>query len=137
MPVPDLPWLSGVPVEPHVCVLAPTGGHVTSLHEQVRTQRGVPIHSQLRSHKLFSTHFEEFAHLVDSATLYHTGAQLHRQQCPTTPQSVCGLRTAACAGGQGCWGQASPATPSVCLLLGRDNPDTTKMCVMMLPQARI
>ena len=41
--------------------------------KQVRTQRGVPIHSQLRSHKLFSAHFEELAHLVDSATLYHTG----------------------------------------------------------------
>lgn len=43
-------------------------------HMQVRTQRGVPIHSQLRSHKLFSTHFEDFAHLSDSCTLYHTGA---------------------------------------------------------------
>ena len=37
---------------------------------QVRTQRGVPIASQLRSHKLFSAHFPELALLADSATLY-------------------------------------------------------------------
>ena len=43
---------------------------------RIRTGRGVPIHLQLRSHRLFSENFEEFAHLVDSATLYHTGAAL-------------------------------------------------------------
>ena len=41
---------------------------------RIRTGRGVPIHLQLRSHRLFSENFEEFAHLVDCATLYHTGA---------------------------------------------------------------
>ena len=47
---------------------------------QVRTQRGVPIASQLRSHKLFSTHFPELALLADSATLYHTGANVEKLQ---------------------------------------------------------
>ncbi len=41
---------------------------------QIRTGRGVPISSQLRSHQLFSQNFDCFAGLVDSATLYHTGA---------------------------------------------------------------
>lgn len=44
---------------------------------QVRTQRGVPIESQLRSHRLFSSHFEELARLADSATLYHTGTAVN------------------------------------------------------------
>ena len=33
----------------------------------------VPVPAQLRSHRLFSENFEHIAHLVDSATLYHTG----------------------------------------------------------------
>jgi hypothetical protein len=41
---------------------------------KLRTGRSVPIPSQLRSHRLFSENFERLAHLVDSATLYHTGA---------------------------------------------------------------
>ncbi len=49
---------------------------------QVRTSRGVPIQSQLRSHQLFSENFEELALLADSATLYHTGAL--RNECPGT-----------------------------------------------------
>ncbi|GMH36595.1 hypothetical protein BSKO_04468 [Bryopsis sp. KO-2023] len=43
---------------------------------KLRTGRGVPISSQLRSHRLFSENFEKIAKLVDSATLYHTGTCL-------------------------------------------------------------
>lgn len=49
---------------------------LSARRRRIRTGRGVPIHLQLRSHRLFSENFEEFAHLVDSATLYHTGALL-------------------------------------------------------------
>jgi len=41
---------------------------------KIRTGRSVPVHSQLRSHRLFAENFEDFAAVVDSATLYHTGA---------------------------------------------------------------
>ena len=44
---------------------------------QIRTGRGVPISSQLRSHQLFSQNFDCFTGLVDSATLYHTGARYY------------------------------------------------------------
>jgi copper homeostasis protein CutC len=40
---------------------------------KIRTGRSVPVHSQLRSHRLFAENFEDFASVVDSATLYHTG----------------------------------------------------------------
>jgi hypothetical protein len=40
---------------------------------KIRTGRSVPVHSQLRSHRLFAENFEDFANAVDSATLYHTG----------------------------------------------------------------
>ena len=41
---------------------------------KIRTGRSVPVPSQLRSHRLFAENFEKFTSLVDSATLYHTGA---------------------------------------------------------------
>ena len=44
---------------------------------KLRTGRSVPVPAQLRSHRLFSENFEHIAHLVDSATLYHTGKTLH------------------------------------------------------------
>ena len=56
--------------------LSPRSAHVL----QIRTGRGVPISSQLRSHQLFSQNFDCFAGLVDSATLYHTGDHT----CPRT-----------------------------------------------------
>ncbi|CAD7696114.1 unnamed protein product [Ostreobium quekettii] len=43
---------------------------------KLRTGRGVPVSSQLRSHRLFAQNFETMADLVDTATLYHTGSKL-------------------------------------------------------------
>lgn len=48
---------------------------------KLRTGRSVPIHAQLRSHRLFSENWERLAHLVDSATLYHTGAPSSLDHC--------------------------------------------------------
>ena len=41
---------------------------------KLRTGRSVRSATLLRSHRLFSEHYERTAHLVDVATLYHTGA---------------------------------------------------------------
>lgn len=43
---------------------------------KLRTGRSVRSATLLRSHRLFSEHFERTAHLVDVATLYHTGSAL-------------------------------------------------------------
>jgi len=43
---------------------------------KLRTGRSVRSATLLRSHRLFSEHFERTAHLVDVATLYHTGTDL-------------------------------------------------------------
>lgn len=43
---------------------------------KLRTGRSVRTSTLLRSHRLFSEHFERTAHLVDVATLYHTGSAL-------------------------------------------------------------
>ena len=40
---------------------------------KLRTGRSVRSATLLRSHRLFSEHYERTAHLVDVATLYHTG----------------------------------------------------------------
>ncbi|KAK9832479.1 hypothetical protein WJX81_000145 [Elliptochloris bilobata] len=61
--------LVGVTCDPGLAV-------ARGIWRRIRTGRGVPIHLQLRSHRLFSENFDEFAHLVDCATLYHTGAAL-------------------------------------------------------------
>lgn len=61
--------LVGVTCDPALAV-------ARGIWRKIRTGRGVPIPSQLRSHRLFSQNFEELAKLVDSATLYHTGSNL-------------------------------------------------------------
>ena len=40
---------------------------------KLRTGRSVRSATLLKSHRLFSEHYEHTAHLVDVATLYHTG----------------------------------------------------------------
>jgi len=40
----------------------------------------VPIHLQLRSHRLFSENFEEFAHLVDTASCARRAAPAPQQR---------------------------------------------------------
>lgn len=47
---------------------------------KLRTGRGVPIRAQLRSFKLFARNWELLCRLVDSATLYHTGARAEDQK---------------------------------------------------------
>ena len=44
---------------------------------KLRTGRSVRSATLLRSHRLFSEHFERSASLVDVATLYHTGLPRH------------------------------------------------------------
>jgi len=53
--------------------------------------RGVPISAQLRSHRLFAENFEGYTQLVDSATLYFTGAALttfNKGHIDTSPQVI-------------------------------------------------
>jgi len=77
---------------------------------RIRTGRGVPIHLQLRSHRLFSENFEEFAHLVDCATLYHTGA---RHACGLNPVPLAwGSRGEGCLVGCTLPGAAAGWTPA-------------------------
>ncbi|KAK9816033.1 hypothetical protein WJX74_000855 [Apatococcus lobatus] len=64
---------------------------------KLRTGRSVPVSAQLRSHRLFSDNFEHIAHLVDSATLYHTGAALttfNKAHVDLSPQIIAHRSTA-------------------------------------------
>jgi len=60
-------WVVGVTSDPKVAF--PRG-----FVRQIITGRGVPVHSQLRSHRLFSENFEEYVNLVDGAMLYDNSA---------------------------------------------------------------
>lgn len=61
---------------------------------KLRTGRSVPVSAQLRSHRLFSDNFEHIAHLVDSATLYHTGKPSHHPGL--TQKATCSFRNLSC-----------------------------------------
>ena len=73
---------------------------------KLRSGRSVPISSQLRSHRLFSENWERLAHLVDAATLYHTGraswglcgllpesGEVSGTCCPTEATCTCAILT--------------------------------------------
>lgn len=56
---------------------------------KLRTGRSVRSSTLLRSHRLFSEHFEKTASLVDVATLYHTGHLVQRLlQCAVVASSA-------------------------------------------------
>lgn len=93
------------------CLGAGAGGllrlRASSCARQVRTGRGVPVSSQLRSHQLFSQHFEDYSQLVDSATLYHTGKH-PSPLAPCSPACSCGalrMGPKLCAGSWHCTGE--------------------------------
>jgi hypothetical protein len=48
---------------------------------QIQTGRGVPVAAQLRSFRLFAQAWPTYCRVVDSATLYHTGAQTTLPLC--------------------------------------------------------
>ncbi|CAI6002639.1 unnamed protein product [Closterium sp. NIES-64] len=57
--------LVGVMCDAHLAV-------VRGMRRAILTKRGVPVHEQLRSHKLFASSVEAYCDLVDVATLYST-----------------------------------------------------------------
>ena len=67
---------------------------------KLRTGRSVRSATLLRSHRLFSEHFERTAHMVDVATLYHTGDVLqHIVLSAATRCSMLNSHTCMCL----CW----------------------------------
>jgi hypothetical protein len=52
----------------------PTLAVARGFWRRLRSGRGVPVDAQLRSHRLFSANWTTFCKILDSATLYHTGA---------------------------------------------------------------
>ena len=65
---------------------------------KLRTGRSVRSATLLRSHRLFSEHFERTAHLVDVATLYHTGAGLQSIVLSAATRSSGAMHAPACFG---------------------------------------
>jgi hypothetical protein len=54
----------------------PTLAVARGFWRKLRSGRSVPVAAQLRSHRLFAENWCRYCKLVDSATLYHTGAQV-------------------------------------------------------------
>ena len=65
---------------------------------KLRTGRSVRSATLLRSHRLFSEHFERTAHLVDVATLYHTGAGLQHIVLSAATRCSTAMHAPACFG---------------------------------------
>ena len=53
---------------------SPTLAVARGFWRKLRSGRGVPVSAQLRSHRLFARNWCTYCKLLDSATLYHTGA---------------------------------------------------------------
>ena len=54
------------------------------------TGRGVPVSPQLRSHRLYSEHFEAYLPLLDEASLYDTSVGFGKAKLVAARQSAVG-----------------------------------------------
>lgn len=96
-PLPYQIEMIGVTVDPSLAV-------GRGLRRKMMTGRGVPVSPQLRSHRLYSEHFESYLPLLDTASLYDTSVGFGKAKLIAKYSKAFGESLLVDEGGEG-WGK--------------------------------